>query len=213
MLERCKSIARIEKLDGTGHGTGWLVDGGDFFPGMKGQLMVLTNYHVVSPDHPKALRHNQALVHFMVDNETFKIKEIFWKSCANELDASFLIINGVPKAEPLPLFENDVIHGSPPPTSLFLIGHPAGGEIAFSLEDNLFIAANNRVVHYRTPTEPGSSGSPVFDDIGWQVVALHHSGSQTLKQLDDPEKRYEANEGIKIRAILAQTQLYKPPKI
>ncbi len=214
MLERSKSIARIEKLSGMGHGTGWLVNGRDFFPELKiNKPMVLTNYHVVSPDHPKALKPNQAQVHFEVHNQVFNIREIFWSSPADELDAAFLILDGKPKATPLPLFQDDVLFASPPPSNLFVIGHPSGGNITFSIEDNLFIASNNRVVHYRTPTESGSSGSPVFDDEGWQVVALHHSGSKALKRLDDPEQRYEANEGIKIRAILEQTKLFQPSSV
>jgi hypothetical protein len=32
------------------------------------------------------------------------------------------------------------------------------------------------LVHYRTPTEEGNSGSPVFLEPQWLAVALHHSG-------------------------------------
>jgi len=34
-----------------------------------------------------------------------------------------------------------------------------------------------RRVHYTSPTEGGSSGSPAFDSF-WQVIALHHAGGQ-----------------------------------
>jgi hypothetical protein len=50
-------------------------------------------------------------------------------------------------------------------------------------------------VRYRTNTEGGSSGSPVFDQ-NWQLVALHHAG--------DPSWVAKYNEGIPISLILAQ---------
>jgi len=37
-------------------------------------------------------------------------------------------------------------------------------------------------MHYRTPTDPGSSGSPVFN-AKWEVVALHHAGSPATPRL------------------------------
>ncbi|HEY0427302.1 MAG TPA: serine protease [Pyrinomonadaceae bacterium] len=211
-LKRCESIARIERLDGKGHGTGWLVDGGSFFTGQEGQLMVLTNHHVISPApaYPRALLPNQAQVHFEVHGEIFQIKSIFWTSDVGEYDATFLLIDGEPSAEPLPLFEESVILGEPPPPRLFVIGHPGGRDLEFSLEDNLLIGATEKLLHYRAPTEKGSSGSPVFDEFGWQVVALHHAGGNHMKKLDNPNDFYEANEGITIRAIRQQTKQFVP---
>ncbi len=56
-----------------------------------------------------------------------------------------------------------------------------------------------RFIHYSTDTEPGSSGSPVFNDQ-WQVVALHH------KAVPAPPGKasggeWLANEGVRISAI------------
>ena len=56
-----------------------------------------------------------------------------------------------------------------------------------------------RLMHYRTPTEPGSSGSPVFNSK-WEVVALHHAGSQNAPRLHG-RGEYQANEAITLRAI------------
>jgi hypothetical protein len=207
-LKRCESIARIEKLDGKGHGTGWLVDGGDFFPGMEGQPMVLTNYHVVSPTpFPRAILPTEAQINFQVHTQTFKVKNIYWSSPVEELDATFLTFDGQPKAEPLPISDQLVKPGDPMPR-LFVIGHPGGRDVELSLEDNLLIASNEKYLHYRAPTEKGSSGSPIFEELGWQVVALHHAGSNLMKKLDNPNESYEANEGITIRAIRQQTQQF-----
>jgi Trypsin-like peptidase domain len=78
--------------------------------------------------------------------------------------------------------------GDPDPSHrLYIIGHPLGGQLSFSIQDNLLLdhegppggipgLAGRVLLHYRTPTEPGSSGSPVFEPVGWRVIALHHAG-------------------------------------
>ena len=57
----------------------------------------------------------------------------------------------------------------------------------------------------RTPTEPGSSGSPVFESNAWEVVALHHKGKENMKRIDGQDGFYQANEGIAIRRIQSET--------
>ncbi|HJZ74375.1 MAG TPA: serine protease, partial [Vicinamibacterales bacterium] len=84
---------------------------------------------------------------------------------------------------------------------LYVIGYPASGDLQLSLRDNEMIASNERYLHYRTPTAPGSSGSPVFDESGWSVVALHHAGREKMNRLDGKPGVYDANEGIAIGAI------------
>jgi hypothetical protein len=58
---------------------------------------------------------------------------------------------------------------------------------------------SERLLHYRTPTDPGSSGSPVFNP-DWDVIALHHAGTSTTPRLHG-DGEYEANEGISMVAI------------
>ena len=58
------------------------------------------------------------------------------------------------------------------------------------------VNANGTRVRYRTNTEPGSSGSPCFDQ-NWSLVALHHSGDPNFDGIKQPEY----NRGIPIAAI------------
>ena len=88
-----------------------------------------------------------------------------------------------------------------PPCRLYIIGYPGGRDIEFALHDNQLLALNPRLIHYRTPTEGGSSGSPVFGPSGWRVVALHHAGRKDMPRIDGKPGTYEANEGISIQAI------------
>lgn len=93
-----------------------------------------------------------------------------------------------------------------------MIGHTGGGGLKFSFQDNELLdhegSADNQFtsvpcrLHYRAPTEKGNSGSPVFNDGYWQVIALHHAGG-TLSRLNGKPGTYQANEGIAMRSILS----------
>jgi V8-like Glu-specific endopeptidase len=86
-----------------------------------------------------------------------------------------------------------------------IIQHPRGRPKEVALQDNRVVKADNVVIQYACDTEPGSSGSPVFNNQ-WRLVALHHASVVT----DSPEGRSAAgadpsarylNEGIRLSAI------------
>jgi hypothetical protein len=211
-LSRTKSVARVERLSGKGHGTGWLVDAKDFFPGRTGRLL-LTNAHVINATGSGgALTPDQARANFQGLKSVFEFDDaIVWSSPPEELDATFLAFrDGAPDAEPLPLASRKVRLTVPPPR-IYIIGHPAGRDVELSLHDNKLLGSNERLLHYRTPTEGGSSGSPVFEEAAWKVVGLHHAGGwyQGLDGQTPPE--YEANEGIPILAIQEATRRAASP--
>jgi hypothetical protein len=84
-------------------------------------------------------------------------------------------------------------------TALFIIQHPKGAPMALALdlEAKMELNANNTRVTYQTGTQPGSSGSPCFNQF-WDVVALHHAGDPLY-----PEMHHSAfNEGIPIARIV-----------
>src|SRR5262249_29085877 len=91
-----------------------------------------------------------------------------------------------PNADPLP---NEHV---------VIIQHPNGGPKQIALTANFVMQTKPPLIHYTTDTMPGSSGSPVFNDL-WHVVAIHHAGGQ-LFQGADGQSRY-VNEGILMSAI------------
>jgi V8-like Glu-specific endopeptidase len=79
-----------------------------------------------------------------------------------------------------------------------VIQQPEGGYKQICLTDNKVSSVFGNVVQYSTDTEPGSSGSPVFNQ-NWQLVALHHAGGG----LAGPDgTKFFTNEGIRITEIV-----------
>jgi endonuclease G, mitochondrial len=56
-----------------------------------------------------------------------------------------------------------------------VVGHPMGRLKEIAIRNNSLQSMLDEFLHYETDTEPGNSGSPVFNDQ-WEYVALHHSG-------------------------------------
>jgi hypothetical protein len=199
-LKRARSVARIEGHGGQRVGTGWLVKGGDFFPDQAGKLLLLTNAHVISKSNDGALRPEQARARFYILKSVVDVDQIVWSSPPGQYDATFVSLKSEPKnGVPLDICDGPIKMADPAPR-VYIIGYPGGRDIEFSLDDCYMLATNDRVLHYRTPTEPGSSGSPVFEGQGWTVIGLHHAGASDMPRLDG-DGTYEANEGISIDAI------------
>jgi hypothetical protein len=59
-----------------------------------------------------------------------------------------------------------------------IVQHPGGQKKQLALRENRLVDIPELVLHYAADTEPGSSGSPVFNDQ-WEVVALHHASVAT----------------------------------
>jgi S1-C subfamily serine protease len=206
-LARCAAVGRIGRERSRGVGTGFLVKGSSLHPALGDALYLLTNRHVVSPtpDVSIAITPEDAIVTFEglvgAEGQAWTVKRVVFTSPIEELDATLLELDRpVANVEPYPVAPH--LPQSNGEQRVYVVGHPQGGGLSFSLQDNLLIAWDSRKVHYRTPTEPGSSGSPVFDDQ-WRLIALHHAGRANMPRLNGESGSYEANEGISILAIAA----------
>jgi hypothetical protein len=213
-LQQCDTVARVQKPNGQEHVTGWLVNASDFFTDQEGLLLITTASGVSdNPNpfsNPRAIYPEDVRIKFeTLGDELYEVEELVWTSPPNELDATFLRLKSLPaSAQPLTIHTRPVEWtDAAPAMRLYIIGHSGGRDIEISLQDNHLLAANEEVLHYRTPAEPGSSGSPVFEHDDWRVVALHHRGSEMMPRIDggkpDP---YQANEGIAILAICKATR-------
>lgn len=217
-LERARAVAAIRsRVDGARVGTGFLLLAGKLGLAPDDEAVVLTNFHVVNPaGADAALRPEDAEIVFeAVDpGSAYAVSEVIWSSPPDRHDASVLRlarrvegIEPLPVAAALPTLESGAC--------VYVIGHPGGRELAFSFQDNELLDHEGPPagqpqgpgvcrLHYRAPTEGGSSGSPVFNSRLWQVVALHHKGGKLgMPRLNGKPGSYAANEGIAIQSIVA----------
>jgi endonuclease G, mitochondrial len=100
--------------------------------------------------------------------------------------------------------------------SLNIVQHPRGEAKQLVLRSNELVDLFDDYAHYVTDTEPGSSGSPVYNDQ-WEVVALHHAGvprrdsegrlltrdGKVWQEGMDPDLiAWVANEGIRVSSLV-----------
>jgi len=78
-----------------------------------------------------------------------------------------------------------------------VIQHPAGRPKEIGLHENTIVAVHDEVIRYTADTEPGSSGSPVFNN-SWRLISLHHSAGEQDKKTG----AWLNNEGIRIDKII-----------
>jgi hypothetical protein len=204
-LERCRSVGRVDDSGGDGIGTGFLTDT-SLLGGRCPEVLFVTNAHVISATSREALTPDQVTVTFSAlegDGEAHRVRRVVFESPRDALDFALVELATLPdNARGLELT------GRPPALSgqrrqrAYVIGHPARRRRPqFSIRDNFLLDFDERLVHYRSPTEPGSSGSPVFNEE-WEVFALHHRGHQQMPRLDG-SGTYQANAGIRVDAIVA----------
>jgi V8-like Glu-specific endopeptidase len=212
-LARCRAVARVETTVEDGIGTGFLVHGPDLHPGLPKRVLV-TNAHVV----PEGLAPDSCVVAFHgldADAEgprAFEVRRLIWSRPSKDgnLDTTILELDGVPpNVEPMSLASTmPALAGGQ--QRAYVIGHPRGLEQPqFSLQDNVLLDWDDRLVHYRSPTEGGSSGSPVFNGE-WLLIGLHHAGSFETSRLHGQGGTYAANEAISVDAIRAGLLLDPP---
>ena len=98
-----------------------------------------------------------------------------------------------------------------------VVGHPNGRLKEIAIRNNLLQLILDDFLHYSTDTEPGNSGSPLFNDQ-WELVGLHHAGvpakddrGRVLRKDGKPWQQgdgddaidWVANEGTRISRIIA----------
>ena len=195
-LNACRSVARIETYYKKGFGTGFVVAGNELNPAWPARVLV-TNYHVVPDD--RAAR--EAWISFKGlsgdgpdAQQRVQATKVLRRSPVYDYDVCVLQLpdNLSDEVKALPISPEFPDLGSEPAPRAYVIGHPEGAEdLQLSLHDTKLLQPYEKYAYYRSPTEAGSSGSPVFDDK-WRIIALHHGSRASYPGSTEP-----ANEGIR----------------
>jgi endonuclease G len=193
------AIGRVAIRDGrgrlTGYGTGSMVS----------PDLLLTNHHVL----PDAATAASSIIEFDYQDgvdglprpvRAFRLDPDRFFVADETLDFALVAVDGT--ADELRPFGFNRLIGSEGKAIVgdfvTIIQHPRGGKKQVALRENRIVDVLDRFLHYETDTEPGSSGSPVFNDQ-WEIVALHHASVPA-------EGRAEyggfLNEGIRVSRLL-----------
>ncbi len=179
---RADAVCRIST--GTSLGTGFLVAPG----------ILMTNNHVLSTAEDA----EDSVAEFQFERGRAPIvvpirpAALFVTHEALDFTIVACDTSGIEGVTPVPLLRNPATVA--PNERVSIIQHPRGRPKEVALHNNPVTQLRDKVVHYRTDTEPGSSGSPVFNNA-WDLVALHHAGWIDAGRA--------TNEGVRISAIVA----------
>lgn len=192
-----RAVVKLQRRDGA-VGTGFLV----------APDVLLTNHHVL-PNRATA-----ATARALANYEACPPEEAAGRAAVArlepdtlfvtnaELDFTFCAVSGLEFLGVVPMGRDSLVAGQA--ECVNIIQHPRGRPKEVALQDNRVVDADNLVIQYVCDTEPGSSGSPVFDN-DWTLVALHHASIRAGADAVDgasPGGRY-LNEGVRLSAIAA----------
>jgi V8-like Glu-specific endopeptidase len=205
-IEVSKSVCQVIRADGT-KGTGWLLENG----------WMITNHHVIPNadfavtskivfDYEEDMHgSNRKTSEFRLDSEGSLFSSLL------KLDYAYVKVIDNPE-NPLSKWSHLKIDTLTEPQIghfVNIIQHPLGEKKQIALTRNDIVAIDNKKIFYKTDTEKGSSGAPVFD-ANWNVIALHHAGKTEedggLVVNEETGQRMGANEGILIKYIMEDIQ-------
>ncbi|WP_082393028.1 trypsin-like peptidase domain-containing protein [Nocardia arizonensis] len=195
-LDAARAVVRIRTP--TALGTGFLV----------ARTLVMTNNHVI-PDATTAVRSEYAF-NYQIDRHHREMPGTIYAAepdgqfyTNRQLDITVVELHGADDIRPLKLRPQRAVRGQ----RVNIIQHPGGHYKKISMQNNFVAYADERLIQYTTSTEPGSSGSPVFDNA-FEVIGVHHAGGMLAEP--GSTERYLRNEGISAVAILADLAAHAP---
>jgi hypothetical protein len=226
----------VDSRDPDRAGTGFLVNGADLCPPLDGVYVLTnhhvlhgdeaTDALLASPEYAGSIDIGQALAEFHYwdgrpQKHAIKLASVERHSPRSQVDFALAALSEPVPANlalpisraPKPLGSRNVVDARQR-AKVIIVGHPKGGDLSFSVSDNEVVdhelddepRDRPRRIHYRTPTEPGSSGSPVFHHASLEVVGLHRTGRAKPLRGDWPrasdDETYEANEAVSMRSLL-----------
>ncbi len=213
----CRIVTQLP--DGQAFGTGFLVT----------PHLLLTNHHVfkdaATAKQSRAEFNYQLSPDHTLPIESFQLSpEVFFLTDEG-LDFSLVAVEprsatGAPLESfgfcPLIGAEGKILTGQP----VNVIQHPNGDLKQVVIRDNKLLdlpekakgTSIDQYAYYQADTEPGSSGSPVFNDQ-WEVIALHHSGvprTNAAGSPSTPTARWCRPAAIPARSCGSRTKAFAP---
>lgn len=187
---------RDERRRKIGFGTGSLVS----------DRLLLTNHHVL----PDAATAKQSVIEFNFQDDAdgiplhprqfgFDPDTFFFAD--KDRDFALVAVAATPEElaefgfNPLIGAEGKAIVGE----FVTIVQHPAGKKKQLVLRQQQVVDVPENFLHYIADTEPGSSGSPVFNDQ-WEIIALHHASVRVPRSSGVPGGY--VNEGVRVSRIL-----------
>lgn len=184
--ERAKAVCRIRSSIGE-LGTGFLVVNRGF---------LMTNNHVLPA--PAAAEGGIAEFGFEEGGQVSYVNLLPERFFTTDIELDFTIVacdvTAVPEATPIALLRSPATVTRHEQVNI--IQHPRGRPKEVALHENKVTRVQNQSIQYQTDTEPGSSGSPVFNN-NWDLVALHHQGWSSADGS-------ATNQGVRMSAIVAK---------
>lgn len=205
-----RSVCRVA-IGGRGIGTGFLIS----------PQLVITNNHVI--ESASAAREMQIEFDYELDVDgramtptrfALAPEQAFVTSDRDDLDYTVVAIGRrLDGPKDLRTFGSLPLSGARNKHALGdfvnIVQHPQARMKQAIVRDNQLVSRpkGGAVLHYVADTEPGSSGSPVFNVL-WEVVALHHWGGPHRELFDEQGLRVPAtvNEGVRTSAIVSDLQ-------
>jgi endonuclease G, mitochondrial len=208
-----RAVARVAYLDGRPEGSGFLIS----------NALFITNNHVIgSPEQARAmcLEFDYELSAtgepMPVSRFSLDPASCFVTDDQDDLDYTVIAV-GPRMAGPKEIvaFGFCPLSGAMDKHALGeianIVQHPDGRLKEVVLRENRLVARLDTVLHYVADTEPGSSGSPVFNNQ-WQAIALHHWGGPWRQKTNGHGQPLDAevNEGIRVSAIVGELRQRLP---
>jgi endonuclease G len=185
-------LLRAENAFGSFFGTGFRI----------GDRLVLSNHHVLFPKGYVATK-VQADFGFEVDGKGASLPVASLAALVDTIkgeEADDWAVIEIPEMKrDWPILALDAAPTPRVGDPAYILQHPGGQQKRLGYVRNTISDVNDRVVKYLTDTEPGSSGSPVFDTDA-RLIAVHHAGGRAVEVAGKPP--VAKNEGIRISRIL-----------
>jgi hypothetical protein len=189
---RVDRVGRADIEKDYGIGSGFLVDGRIFGQAFDGLPLFMTAGHVIGSSSHTAAAFSDVTIVFegMFDDAspriTAKCHQVLTESPKDKLNYTLLLLDRWPGTVADLLLAPQ--RPEPFRHQVFVISYPRGGGLAIAFSDNEVVAqpsvggiwSGPDRVYYRAPTEPGSSGGPVFNK-NWEIVGIHNGGSNDIR--------------------------------